>query len=133
MIIDVFEGKITLKSGDERATCLAKSMRHLSGQDGLIDPCHPVYSIESSISGMDPSLEESHSVSLSVGNERKVSSSRVMVNRVREIGGGKRKFERVRGVRKKKIKVDEWSGRDSVSLRALEFYRGGGSSTRFVT
>ncbi|XP_076904889.1 uncharacterized protein LOC143560449 [Bidens hawaiensis] len=58
-IIDVFEGKITLRAGDDSATYLAKSMRHPSGQDGLIDPCHPVYLIESSISGMDPSLDES--------------------------------------------------------------------------
>ncbi|XP_076944511.1 uncharacterized protein LOC143615216 [Bidens hawaiensis] len=46
-LIDVFEGKITLRVGEDIVTYVAKSMRHLSGQDGLIDPCHPVYSVDS--------------------------------------------------------------------------------------
>ncbi|XP_076884858.1 uncharacterized protein LOC143534189 [Bidens hawaiensis] len=49
-VIDVFE---------ENITYIAKSMRHPSGQDSLIDPCHPVYSIDSSISDMDPRLDDS--------------------------------------------------------------------------
>ncbi|XP_076918892.1 uncharacterized protein LOC143579479 [Bidens hawaiensis] len=41
-LIDVFEGKITLRADDDSATYIAKSMRHPSGQDSLIDPCNHV-------------------------------------------------------------------------------------------
>ncbi|XP_076946772.1 uncharacterized protein LOC143618439 [Bidens hawaiensis] len=57
-LIDVYDGRITLQVGDEDVTYdVAKSMRHSSGPDGLIDPCHSVYSIDSFISGLDPRLD----------------------------------------------------------------------------
>ncbi|XP_076948274.1 uncharacterized protein LOC143620464 [Bidens hawaiensis] len=54
--------KITLRAGDDSVTYVAKSMKHPSGQDGHIDPCHPVYAIESFVPGMDPRLENPCSV-----------------------------------------------------------------------
>ncbi|XP_076926432.1 RAF-like serine/threonine-protein kinase PRAF [Bidens hawaiensis] len=69
---------------------------------------------------MDPSLDCSRSVSLSVGNERAVSSSREMAKHVGVKGGGKRKIEKFRGVKKKKTKIDEWSDRDLDAPADLE-------------
>ncbi|XP_076956832.1 uncharacterized protein LOC143632135 [Bidens hawaiensis] len=101
--------KITLRAGDDSVTYVAKSMRHPSGQSDLIDPCHPVYAIESFVPGMDPRLDHPRSVRVCLEEEREVASSRESMEFDRERGGGKRKF-----VEFGKI-VDEWSYCDAVS------------------
>ncbi|XP_076899530.1 uncharacterized protein LOC143553413 [Bidens hawaiensis] len=61
-LVDDFEGNITLRAGNNSVTNVAKSMRHSSSQDGFIDPCHPIYSIDSIIPSIDPRLDHFHSV-----------------------------------------------------------------------
>ncbi|KAD4180054.1 hypothetical protein E3N88_28645 [Mikania micrantha] len=57
-IIDVFDGKLTLRVGDETVTFkVVKSMRHPSEHDDFSDPCHSVYFINSFMSHVDRCLE----------------------------------------------------------------------------
>ncbi|KAD4385354.1 hypothetical protein E3N88_25522 [Mikania micrantha] len=57
-IIDVFDGKLTLRVGDETVTFeVVKSMRHPSDHDDFSDPCHSVYFINSFMSHVDRCLE----------------------------------------------------------------------------
>ncbi|KAD4981838.1 hypothetical protein E3N88_18509 [Mikania micrantha] len=57
-IIDVFDGKVTLRVGDETVTFeVVKSMRHPSDHDDFSDPCHSVYFINSFMSHVDRCLE----------------------------------------------------------------------------
>ncbi|XP_076949646.1 uncharacterized protein LOC143622353 [Bidens hawaiensis] len=53
-LIDVYDGKITLRVGDENVTYDAtRSMKLPSDQDDFIGPCHSVYFINSFIVGAD--------------------------------------------------------------------------------
>ncbi|XP_076957673.1 uncharacterized protein LOC143633211 [Bidens hawaiensis] len=72
-LVDVFEGKITLKADDDSVPYISKSIRHPSGQDGLINPCHPIYSIDSIILGMDPRIDHIRLVRISVEDKREVT------------------------------------------------------------
>ncbi|KAD4585743.1 hypothetical protein E3N88_23344 [Mikania micrantha] len=57
-IIDVFDGKLTLRVGDETVTFeVVKSMRHPDDHDDFSDPCHFVYFINSFMSHIDRCLE----------------------------------------------------------------------------
>ncbi|XP_076914007.1 uncharacterized protein LOC143572844 [Bidens hawaiensis] len=53
-LIDVYDGKITLRVGDENATYdVARSMRHPGVQDDFSGSCHSVYFINSFIASVD--------------------------------------------------------------------------------
>ncbi|XP_076907636.1 uncharacterized protein LOC143564160 [Bidens hawaiensis] len=53
-LIDVYDGKITLRVGDENVTYnIARSMKHPGDQDNFSGPCHSVYFINSFIAGID--------------------------------------------------------------------------------
>ncbi|XP_076888197.1 uncharacterized protein LOC143538548 [Bidens hawaiensis] len=54
VLIDVYDGKITLRVGDENVTYdVARSMKHPSDQDDYSGPCHSVYFINSFIACVD--------------------------------------------------------------------------------
>ncbi|KAI3776249.1 hypothetical protein L1987_46022 [Smallanthus sonchifolius] len=53
-IIDVFDGKISLRSGNEIVTFeIDRSMQHPSGSDDYSGPCHSVYFVDSFILCVD--------------------------------------------------------------------------------
>ncbi|XP_022002324.1 uncharacterized protein LOC110899743 [Helianthus annuus] len=57
-IIDVFDGKISLRAGDEIVTFeIDRAMQHPSGRDDDSGPCHSVYFLNSFISCVDTCLE----------------------------------------------------------------------------
>ena len=57
-VIDVFDGKITLRVGDENVTFeVVKAMRHPGGQDDFSGPCDSVYFINSFVKGVDRCLD----------------------------------------------------------------------------
>ncbi|KAD3336600.1 hypothetical protein E3N88_32119 [Mikania micrantha] len=57
-VIDVFDGKLTLRVGDETVTFeIVKSMRHPGDHDDFSDPCHSMYFINSFMSHVDRCLE----------------------------------------------------------------------------
>ncbi|XP_022030957.1 uncharacterized protein LOC110931893 [Helianthus annuus] len=57
-LIDVYDGKITLRVGEERVTFeIDRSMDHPSGSDDYSGPCHSVYFLNSFISCVDHCLE----------------------------------------------------------------------------
>ncbi|XP_022007536.1 uncharacterized protein LOC110906766 [Helianthus annuus] len=57
-IIDVFDGKISLRAGDEIVTFeIDRAMQHPSGRDDDVGPCHSVYFLNSFISCVDTCLE----------------------------------------------------------------------------
>ncbi|XP_022024553.1 uncharacterized protein LOC110924883 [Helianthus annuus] len=57
-IIDVFDGKISLRAGDEIVTFeIDRAMQHPSGRDDDSGPCHSVYFLNSFISCVDTFLE----------------------------------------------------------------------------
>ncbi|XP_076906108.1 uncharacterized protein LOC143562078 [Bidens hawaiensis] len=57
-LIDVVEGRITLRVGDENVTYdIAKSMKHRDDSDDVSGPCHSVYFLNSFILGFDKCLD----------------------------------------------------------------------------
>ncbi|KAK1431640.1 hypothetical protein QVD17_08144 [Tagetes erecta] len=57
-LIDVFDGKITLRVGEENITYdVTRAMRHPGDQDDFSGPCHSVYFLNSFISSMDTCLD----------------------------------------------------------------------------
>ena len=57
-IIDVFNGNISLRAGDEIVTFeIDSAMQHPSGRDDDSGPCHSVYFLNSFISCVDTCLE----------------------------------------------------------------------------
>ncbi|XP_022019252.1 uncharacterized protein LOC110919288 [Helianthus annuus] len=57
-IIDVFDGKISLRAGDEIVTFeIDRAMQHPGGRDDDIGPCHSVYFLNSFMSCVDTCLE----------------------------------------------------------------------------
>ncbi|XP_021975157.1 uncharacterized protein LOC110870277 [Helianthus annuus] len=57
-IIDVFDGKISLRAGDEIVTFeIHKAMQHPSGSDDSSGPCHSVYFLDSFISCVDRCID----------------------------------------------------------------------------
>ncbi|XP_076899702.1 uncharacterized protein LOC143553637 [Bidens hawaiensis] len=55
-LIDVYDGRITLRVGDNVIYDVARSMKHLSDHDDFGDPCHSVYFLNSFIPGFDTCL-----------------------------------------------------------------------------
>ncbi|XP_022004399.1 uncharacterized protein LOC110901958 [Helianthus annuus] len=69
-LIDVYDGKITLRVGEERVTFEAdRSMNHPSGSDDYSGPCHSVYFLNSFISCVDHCLEYISGSDLVVGEK----------------------------------------------------------------
>ncbi|XP_035834092.1 uncharacterized protein LOC118482630 [Helianthus annuus] len=69
-LIDVFDGKITLRVGEQRVTFeIECSMNHPSGSDDYSGPCHSVYFLNSFISCVDHCLEYISGADL-LGGER---------------------------------------------------------------
>ncbi|XP_076943949.1 uncharacterized protein LOC143614379 [Bidens hawaiensis] len=57
-LVDVYEGRITLRVGDENVTYdVAKSMKHPSDDNDFSGPCHSVYFLNSFILGLDTCLD----------------------------------------------------------------------------
>ncbi|XP_076958695.1 uncharacterized protein LOC143634532 [Bidens hawaiensis] len=57
-LIDVYEGRITLRVGDENVTYdIAKSMKHPGDNDDFSGPCHSVCFLNSFIPGLDKCLD----------------------------------------------------------------------------
>ncbi|XP_021991507.1 uncharacterized protein LOC110888283 [Helianthus annuus] len=67
-LIDVYDGKVTLRVGEERVTFeIDRSMNHPSGSDDYSGPCHSVYFLNSFISCVDHCLEYISGADLVVG------------------------------------------------------------------
>ncbi|XP_076943452.1 uncharacterized protein LOC143613699 [Bidens hawaiensis] len=57
-LIDVYDGRITLRVGDENITYdVVRSMKNPSDHDDFSDPCHSVYFLNSFIPGFDTCLD----------------------------------------------------------------------------
>ncbi|XP_022014587.1 uncharacterized protein LOC110914075 [Helianthus annuus] len=84
-LIDIYDGKITLKVGEERVTFeIDRSMNHPSGSDDYSGPCHSVYFLNSFISCVDHCLEYISGADLVVGE--KVEEELESVDEVEEEG-----------------------------------------------
>ncbi|KAF5755478.1 putative nucleotidyltransferase, Ribonuclease H [Helianthus annuus] len=84
-LIDVHDGKITLRVGEERVTFeIERSMNHPSGSDDYSGPCHSVYFLNSFISCVDQCLEYISGVDLVVGE--KVEEEVKSIDEVEEEG-----------------------------------------------
>ncbi|XP_022030853.1 uncharacterized protein LOC110931783 [Helianthus annuus] len=84
-LIDVYDGKITLRVGEERVTFeIERSMNHPSGSDDYSGPCHSVYFLNSFISCVDQCLEYISGADLVVGE--KVEEEVKSVDEVEEEG-----------------------------------------------
>ncbi|XP_022004281.1 uncharacterized protein LOC110901813 [Helianthus annuus] len=69
-LIDVYDGKITLRVGEERVTFeIDRSMNHPSGSDDYSGPFHSVYFLNSFISCVDHCLEYISGADLVVGEK----------------------------------------------------------------
>ncbi|XP_076954754.1 uncharacterized protein LOC143629338 [Bidens hawaiensis] len=101
-LVDVFDGKITLRAGDDSSV----------------------------IPDMDPRLEHPRSVRFCLKKEREVASPREAMEFDKERGSVNQKFGEFGGVGDKRNMIeDEWSYRDAVSWRTMEFDHGRGIST----
>ncbi|XP_076931691.1 uncharacterized protein LOC143596920 [Bidens hawaiensis] len=57
-LIDFYDGRITLRVGDENVTYdVARLMKHPGDHDDFSDPCHSVYFLNFFIPGFDPCLD----------------------------------------------------------------------------
>ncbi|XP_021991520.1 uncharacterized protein LOC110888297 [Helianthus annuus] len=84
-LIDVYDGKITLRVSEERVTFeIDRSMNHPSGSDDYSGPCHSVYFLNSFISCVDHCLEYISGADLVVGE--KVEEEAKSVVEVKEEG-----------------------------------------------
>ncbi|XP_021984756.1 uncharacterized protein LOC110880565 [Helianthus annuus] len=88
-LIDVYDGKITLRVGEERVTFeIDRSMNHPSGSDDYSGPCHSIYFLNSFISCVDHCLEYISGADLVVGEKvgKKVEEELENVGEVEEEG-----------------------------------------------
>ncbi|XP_022041724.1 uncharacterized protein LOC110944371 [Helianthus annuus] len=77
-LIDVYDGKITLRVDNERVTFeIDRSINHPSGSDDYSGPCHSVYFLNSFISCVDHCLEYISGADLVVGERVEVESLRL--------------------------------------------------------
>ncbi|XP_022032673.1 uncharacterized protein LOC110933775 [Helianthus annuus] len=84
-LIDVHDGKITLRVGEESVTFeIERSMNHPSGSDDYSGPCHSVYFLNSFISCVDYCLEYFSGAGQVVGE--KVEEELMRVDEVKEKG-----------------------------------------------